>query len=378
VIYEQVLEHILDIHSELERVASCQEPGGLLYVGVPGLFDFPKNYKHNFVSYLEYQHVFHFSLATLEKLLARHGYRLVVGDERVRALFERVTPGTAHAPIAAPRSAQEVLDLIAAEERNFRDTPRESVKIYARYLVRTLRAFLRAVTGSPTRMVEKHGFPPGALDIEKQVILFARSLPLGSRVLDVGCGLRPYEKYFAGSRYVGLDVHDSGRGANGKRADVYFDGLRIPFSEGEFDAVICTEVLEHCVDPAALTGEIRRVLRAGGRLLLTAPFIWGEHETPFDFRRYSTFGIRQFLEGQRFRILELGTLTKGIDAIERIVSSERLNFSLKNPTKPGVGFRLREKLLDLAWRALLRAWRRYYRFERIYLDVHVIAEKEND
>ena len=88
-----------------------------------------------------------------------------------------------------------------------------------------------------------------------------------------------------------------------KVVDGYFDGLSIPYEEGAFDAVLCTEVLEHCVDAVRIVGEVRRVLKPGGHAVITVPFMWGEHEMPYDFRRYSINGITQVLQSVGLKIV---------------------------------------------------------------------------
>jgi len=67
---------------------------------------------------------------------------------------------------------------------------------------------------------------------------------LGGRVLDVGCGDRPYERLIPSREYVGLEIDTPENRARG-RADVYYDGRSFPFEDGAFDAVLCNQVLEH-------------------------------------------------------------------------------------------------------------------------------------
>jgi len=88
------------------------------------------------------------------------------------------------------------------------------------------------------------------------------------RLLDVGCGSKPYQKCFEASEYIGLDM----QGRN-KHADRSYDGKTFPFSDGEFDAVLTSEVLEHVFNPDEFLSEINRVLRDDGVLLLTVPFV---------------------------------------------------------------------------------------------------------
>ena len=218
--------------------------------------------------------------------------------------------------------------------------------------------------------------------IQSSVEEFARNLSSGAQVVDVGCGLRPYERFFSHCSYMGIDVEESGRELKDKKPDVFFDGTNVPFDANHFDAAICTEVLEHCVDPDKLVSEMYRVLKSGGLLLVTVPFMWGEHEAPYDFRRYSTYGIQQLFAGTKFRLVRLAKLTRGADAIQRLVDSEINNYNV-NVKKQQAGSRLervKERMLtrvgENVWRIQLKLWNRLYVFDRIYLDNLIIAAKE--
>jgi SAM-dependent methyltransferase len=212
--------------------------------------------------------------------------------------------------------------------------------------------------------------------IQQMVATFASGLAEGSVVLDVGCGMRPYEALFAHCQYVGIDVEASGRKADYKKPDRYFDGLNIPYDSDSFQAVLCTEVLEHCVDPQALALEMHRVLTPGGRLLVTVPFMWGEHEMPYDFRRYSRNGIARQLETVGFASVAVERLTRGVDAIEMLVHSEIVNYEQNVAPPAGTTVRARRRFSDRLWALQLRLWRRLYDFERIYVDNAVIAVKD--
>jgi SAM-dependent methyltransferase len=131
----------------------------------------------------------------------------------------------------------------------------------------------------------------------------ASSQHLQGELLDVGCGVKPYRGLFSSSRYIGLDI-DSELTRKRGIADVFYDGARFPLSDGEFQSVLCNQVLEHVFTPDAFLQEVHRVMRPGGKLLLTVPFLWDEHEQPFDYARYSSFGLRALLERNGFRIIE--------------------------------------------------------------------------
>jgi len=74
------------------------------------------------------------------------------------------------------------------------------------------------------------------------------------------------------------------------------DLREIPVEDSRFDVVVCTQVLEHVPEPAAVLLELRRVLKDGGTLYLTAPLYYPEHEVPYDFFRYTQFGFRKLFE----------------------------------------------------------------------------------
>jgi SAM-dependent methyltransferase len=130
---------------------------------------------------------------------------------------------------------------------------------------------------------------------------------LSGRLLDVGCGTLPYRSLFAVDTYVGLDI-DSEASRQRGIADRLYDGNAFPFADGSFDSILCNQVLEHVFNPDEFLAEIARVLKPGGRLLLTAPFVWDEHEQPYDYARYSSFGLRALLERQGLRLVHYSKL----------------------------------------------------------------------
>jgi len=141
---------------------------------------------------------------------------------------------------------------------------------------------------------------------------------IGGRVLDVGCGQKPYQSLFQSTEYIGLDVEESGHNHANEQIDVYYDGVQFPFENDSFDSVICNQVLEHIATPEITLSEIHRVLKPQSYVLLTVPFIADEHEQPFDFYRYSSFGIKHLLETVRssgqtgFEIVKVVKLNRNI------------------------------------------------------------------
>lgn len=156
-------------------------------------------------------------------------------------------------------------------------------------------------------------FFPGWLGVIVNPFYFARSglrdamvqlsPMLTGRLLDVGCGAKPYQSLFAVDIYIGLDIDSEVTRKSGV-ADQLYDGGKFPFEEAEFDSILCNQVLEHVFNPDEFLGEIVRVLKPGGRLLLTVPFVWDEHEQPYDYARYSSYGLRALFEKQGLKVLQ--------------------------------------------------------------------------
>jgi len=122
-------------------------------------------------------------------------------------------------------------------------------------------------------------------------------------LLDVGCGSQPYRQLFQTGSYCGLEI-DTAEARSRGVADVYYDGTTFPFDDQQFSAVLCNQVLEHVFTPDPFLREIHRVTAVGGKLLLTVPFVWDEHEQPHDFARYSSFGLKALLERNGFRVVK--------------------------------------------------------------------------
>ena len=168
------------------------------------------------------------------------------------------------------------------------------------------------MNGALERLYLREAFRPGLLGLFINPFFIARRALWGAmrdfapevrgRVLDVGCGTQPYRSLYAPESYRGLEI-DSPQARSRGVADDFYDGRLMPYRDAEFDTVLCNQVLEHSFEPARLLAEIARVLKPGGRLVLTVPFAWDEHEQPQDFARYSSFGLRALVEGSGLKIL---------------------------------------------------------------------------
>ncbi|HUF01616.1 MAG TPA: class I SAM-dependent methyltransferase [Gaiellaceae bacterium] len=109
------------------------------------------------------------------------------------------------------------------------------------------------------------------------------------RLLDVGCGSKPYEPLFAPyvESYVGVDPVEN------PLAELRGSVEALPVGDGSFDVVLCTQVLEHCHDPAKAVSELRRVTARGGRVLASTHGVMPYHPSPTDYWRWTHAGLEK-------------------------------------------------------------------------------------
>jgi SAM-dependent methyltransferase len=161
---------------------------------------------------------------------------------------------------------------------------------------------------SPTLMAHLDELPLVRRSIFDTVRDFAAHLPHEARVLDAGAGEAPYAELFEHCAYVTVDWPHSVHGA-ARSADIVASLENLPVANHSFDAVLCTEVLEHVGQPEAVLAELNRVLARQGRLCLTVPFVWPLHEEPFDFYRYTPHALRALLEAAGFADVDVAPRT---------------------------------------------------------------------
>lgn len=143
---------------------------------------------------------------------------------------------------------------------------------------------------------------------------------IGGNILDVGCGSKPYQKLFQYDSYIGLDI-DSPDSRQRAIADYFYDGDVFPIENESFDSIILSQVLEHVFNPDIFLNEVNRVLKKNGKLLITVPFVWDEHEQPYDYARYSSFGLKYLLEKHGFVVLKSQKSIADIRVIFQILNA---------------------------------------------------------
>lgn len=148
---------------------------------------------------------------------------------------------------------------------------------------------------------------------------------LHGTLLDFGCGEKPYKSLFTKvTKYIGLDFENPGHSHKNENIDVFYNGENIPFDDGYFDSALCSEVFEHLFNLELSLDELCRVLKPGGTLLVTCPFVWEEHELPHDYARYTTLALTHLFEKHGFQVVEY---QKKGNFIQTIAQLKILNFT---------------------------------------------------
>lgn len=124
---------------------------------------------------------------------------------------------------------------------------------------------------------------------------------LKGKVLDDGCGLHRMERFLNYAKaYVGIDIDKTL-----KSVDVIADGKFLPFSKHSFDSAISIQILEHIDIPLNYLKEVNFVLKKGGYFYFTVPFVDPLHMEPYDFFRYTEYGVRSLCKDAGFEIVRI-------------------------------------------------------------------------
>lgn len=170
-----------------------------------------------------------------------------------------------------------------------------------------LPAFLQSLRRTPLH-------PQWLLNDTKEVITWIKSNAHGT-VLDVGCANRWIEPYLnADTRYIGIDYWETGEKLYKARPDIFADAACLPIAAQSCDTVILLEVLEHLKRPQDALCEISRVLRPGGSLLLSMPFLYPIHDAPHDYQRLTRHGLERDLMDTGLEVVAIEKKNNSLEA----------------------------------------------------------------
>lgn len=132
-----------------------------------------------------------------------------------------------------------------------------------------------------------------------------KKLEPGSLVLDAGAGDPDFQIRDERLRFVGLDLCVGQEDWDYSGIDVVGDLFAVPFQDNSFDAVICSQTLEHVTEPESVLAQLQRVLRPGGVILISVPQEWYLHQPPHDYFRFTKFGLEYLLVKTGFSVREI-------------------------------------------------------------------------
>jgi len=132
----------------------------------------------------------------------------------------------------------------------------------------------------------------------------AMRLPSGNLILDAGAGESVYKKLFSHCDYKAIDLAVGESRWNYSNLDYVGSLHEMPIENDIFDAVLCTQVLEHLEWPRESVKEMHRVLKPGGKLYMTVPMAQNEHQTPYDFFRYTSYGLESICKHAGFHNIQ--------------------------------------------------------------------------
>jgi SAM-dependent methyltransferase len=142
--------------------------------------------------------------------------------------------------------------------------------------------------------------------LKREMTDFARAIPAGALILDAGAGDSPYRPLLSHCRYEAADFVKLDKPY--AEQTYVCDLTAIPVEDERFDCVVFNQVMEHVPEPGTVLRELRRVLKPGGLLFYSAPLFYEEHEQPYDFFRYTQFGVRYLFDKAGLAIRDMGWL----------------------------------------------------------------------
>lgn len=155
---------------------------------------------------------------------------------------------------------------------------------------------LRIKKSSPNYLVYFRLIP----DVIQSVNLYAKG-----KLLDIGCGNKPYEKIIGSNplvnQYIGCDIVQSSL----NKVDIICEATQIPLNDAEVDTILCTQTLEHVFDHKGVILECKRLLKKDGMVIITVPMYWPLHEVPYDFFRFTRYGLENLLTTNGFKVVHM-------------------------------------------------------------------------
>lgn len=200
-------------------------------------------------------------------------------------------------------------------------------------------------------------------------------------LLDVGCGNKPYKHLFGKiTSYLGIDFkkYSKNKTFTKEKPDIFFSTgyyktLRLPFRNSSFDNVVSFQVLEHHRNPQEMMREILRVCKKNGFILITMPLIWGLHEQPHDYFRFTENGFLELIKNNKYKILETRKQGSIFSAVSVLLNDYLANFAMKS--KAGYLITIIIYLPFILFSYLCLILDKIFRSENIFLNYLIVIKK---
>ena len=184
---------------------------------------------------------------------------------------------------------------------------------------------------------------------------------LKSPILDIGAGISSrFRQNLTNEKYIRLDIDDS------EEPDIVGDALSLPIKSESLNGVIYADILEHLINPFEAIREARRVIKPGGKIYVSVPFLYPYHPHPKDYYRFTLAGLKELLEKEGFCVEEIKPHTSGVFSC---INRWAIAWTYDKPY-----------LLRIFIQPLLYVFRKFFSFldlgrDRFYIGVYCLAKK---
>jgi len=217
--------------------------------------------------------------------------------------------------------------------------------------------------------------------LARDIKYFVKKYKFEGKVLDFGCGQKPFEQLFRSSEYFGIDFRNYSKSKDipDKKPDYYFEedypnDFALPFETERFDHCVSFQVLEHHKAPEKMISEMARVVKKRGLILLSCPFIYGLHEEPGDFQRFTEYKLSELFKANSCRIVKVKKQGSIFSVFSTLISEYLNTFAAKNKPCyflagimyiPFLFFQYLSMLLD-----------KIFESDKIFINYIILAEKK--
>lgn len=201
------------------------------------------------------------------------------------------------------------------------------------------------------------------------------------KIMDIGCGVKPYKDLFHKSKaYEGVDykLYSQNKEFDSQQPDYFFDKsysttLKLPFKDNSYNHSVAFQVLEHHPNPKKLISEMYRITRPKGYMFLTVPFMGGIHEEPYDFQRFTEYGLRELFKDYKCKIIEIHTIGSIFSTISMLLDEHLCDFVNQGGIKKYIGAIVYIPLFVFQYVCLILDL--VFKSKKIIIDYSVVVQK---